>query len=377
MNSKNKTQKETFWKSNDFKVALFTAFISIIIMGLTNHTLEKIEVQKYQYTLHETKFEKLQESLEYFMRFKVVDEKYIEKFDVRSIEDSAFEILDMAIDSTNEFSVQSELMLLYIGDEAFKKMVDAGVLNDPMDSAELIIDITGLSDSEKNQEIRLYLKKMNEVYAYYADRIVDGIKYDIETNYIPKEESEDGKEMNFDSVLETYPVLDIVWELFKGISPTLIAIGTIWVNTILTKERANKEERAREIKELQSMAADIVPQIMELYTNAIDLLGCTKSSDNKYEIAKSIDAQKEKVSLKVAHLVTYADIRRQSIKYERLSFSTINKEFLNFTEAIENTKMYCLHSVISDKVNEQYKKELLEKEKSLLEKILSYGMDEK
>ena len=47
--------------------------------------------------------------------------------------------------------------------------------------------------------------------------------------------------MSFEQFLQTYDMVDFAWEIFKGISPTIIALLTIWINTIIGRRKTEKE----------------------------------------------------------------------------------------------------------------------------------------
>ena len=49
--------------------------------------------------------------------------------------------------------------------------------------------------------------------------------------------------MSFEQFLQTYDMVDFAWEIFKGISPTIIALLTIWINTIIGRRKTEKEFR--------------------------------------------------------------------------------------------------------------------------------------
>ena len=68
--------------------------------------------------------------------------------------------------------------------------------------------------------------------------------------------------MVFDEFLKTHQMFDFVWEIFKGIAPTCIALITIAVNTHIDKKKAKREELSSQIKELQLMASDLSPYIL-------------------------------------------------------------------------------------------------------------------
>ena len=46
--------------------------------------------------------------------------------------------------------------------------------------------------------------------------------------------------MSFEQFLQTYDMVDFAWEVFKGISPTIIALLTIWINTIIGRRKTEK-----------------------------------------------------------------------------------------------------------------------------------------
>lgn len=47
--------------------------------------------------------------------------------------------------------------------------------------------------------------------------------------------------MSFEQFLQTYDMVDFAWEIFKGISPTIIALLTIWINTIIGKRKTKRK----------------------------------------------------------------------------------------------------------------------------------------
>lgn len=67
--------------------------------------------------------------------------------------------------------------------------------------------------------------------------------------------------MSFEQFLQTYDMVDFAWEIFKGISPTIIALLTIWINTIIGRRKTEKEILANEEKELQLMISNLLPCI--------------------------------------------------------------------------------------------------------------------
>ena len=54
--------------------------------------------------------------------------------------------------------------------------------------------------------------------------------------------------MGFQQFLTTHVVMDYIWEIFKGVSPTIIALIAIAINYRLGKRKEIKEQRKKDIK---------------------------------------------------------------------------------------------------------------------------------
>ena len=182
MGKSNKNTKESFWSSHDFKVAILTAFVSIFVAYLTNHTLEEIEIQKYQYVLHESRFEKLQEALEYLVRFEVFDYEYINRLDVNASDFSEDEILEIAYESTSELNARIDALTPYFSEEALNTLVENGFFEHKLEYDD--IDFSSAGDESK--EIQEFLTSVNEQFDIVVQEIIYVIKADISRAYIPK-----------------------------------------------------------------------------------------------------------------------------------------------------------------------------------------------
>lgn len=86
--------------------------------------------------------------------------------------------------------------------------------------------------------------------------------------------------MGFQQFLATHVVMDYIWEIFKGVSPTIIALITIAINYRLGKRKEIKEQRKKDIKELQDKIVGIIPYIVR---NGAYLLEMIQNVSNQAE----------------------------------------------------------------------------------------------
>ncbi len=86
--------------------------------------------------------------------------------------------------------------------------------------------------------------------------------------------------MEFQQFLATHVVMDYIWEIFKGVLPTIIALITIAINYRLGKRKEIKEQRKKDIKELQDKIVGIIPYIVR---NGAYLLEMIQNISNKAE----------------------------------------------------------------------------------------------
>ena len=89
--------------------------------------------------------------------------------------------------------------------------------------------------------------------------------------------------MGFQQFLTTHVVMDYIWEIFKGVSPTIIALITIAINYRLGKRKELKEQTKKDIKELQNKIVGIIPYIVR---NGAYLLEMIQNVSNKAEYDK-------------------------------------------------------------------------------------------
>lgn len=96
--------------------------------------------------------------------------------------------------------------------------------------------------------------------------------------------------MGFQQFLDTHVVMDYIWEIFKGVSPTIIALITIAINYRLGKRNELKEQREKDIKELQDKIVGIIPYIVR---NGAYLLEMIQNASNQAEHDKFLTMYSE------------------------------------------------------------------------------------
>ena len=85
--------------------------------------------------------------------------------------------------------------------------------------------------------------------------------------------------VTFQEFLETHIVVDYIWEIFKGISPTIIALITIAINTKINKRKENRDRKEKELKELQVKNSWF--NSLRCQKNGADVLQVIQNAGNK------------------------------------------------------------------------------------------------
>lgn len=134
--------------------------------------------------------------------------------------------------------------------------------------------------------------------------------------------------MTFEEFLKTYDVANFAWEIFKGISPTIIALITIWINTNISKKRAQKEYMAEQVKELQMMIANLSPYILNTGAYLLESIQRANRKSESNEMFNKFHRSNSQMLSEARKFLAYANIRAASLEREDLEFS---KEFDGFS----------------------------------------------
>ena len=187
MNKKEKSHKESILSillTSAVFAALVTGIFSLIVSYDTNERLKYIETQKHHYDLQETRYEKLQDALEYFSIFKVYDPKFIYRFDISSDDYSIVGAMDMYYDSSQEFLSQVYLVIPYLSDDAIAILEESNFFKgNALDIYD--IDVGELTDDAKiNTAVKNHLELVNSEFESETAIVMQALTHDIALHYI-------------------------------------------------------------------------------------------------------------------------------------------------------------------------------------------------
>lgn len=133
-----------------------------------------------------------------------------------------------------------------------------------------------------------------------------------------------GCKMTFEEFLKTYDVANFAWEIFKGISPTIIALVTIWINANISKKRSQKEYMAEQVKELQMMIANLTPYILDTGAYLLESIQRADRKSESDEMFNKFYKSNSQMLSEARKFLAYANIRAVALERDNLEFS---KEF--------------------------------------------------
>lgn len=142
--------------------------------------------------------------------------------------------------------------------------------------------------------------------------------------------------MSFEQFLQTYDMVDFAWEIFKGISPTIIALLTIWINTIIGRRKTEKEILANEEKELQLMISNLLPCITETGEYLLEAIQ-NADEENSDELLNMFATKNKHLLKEAGKCLVYIDIRAEIFKKESMKFDKTHKATRTFSDELLNT----------------------------------------
>lgn len=147
--------------------------------------------------------------------------------------------------------------------------------------------------------------------------------------------------MSFEQFLQTYDMADFAWEIFKGVSPTIIALLTIWINSSIAKRKTEKETFSNEKKELQLMVADLFPCITETGEYLLEAIQNADEKEKSDELFEMFSNKNKHLLRESGKCLAYANMRAEIFKKENMKFNRVHKAVRIFSyELIDILKWY-------------------------------------
>lgn len=131
-------------------------------------------------------------------------------------------------------------------------------------------------------------------------------------------------------------MVDFAWEIFKGISPTIIALLTIWINTIIGRRKTEKKILANEEKELQLMISNLLPCITETGEYLLEAIQ-NADEENSDELLNMFATKNKHLLKEAGKCLVYIDIRAEIFKKESMKFDKTHKAIRIFSDELLNT----------------------------------------
>ena len=157
--------------------------------------------------------------------------------------------------------------------------------------------------------------------------------------------------MEFKTFLETYPIANWLWELFKGVSPLIVAIITIWINGNREKKKyIQLQEKQKELNLLEKNKARynelkrdidyIVDKVMDLnvliWDSGKDMLNMIQNAGNEKEqqYFNSFMENNMKMHILSRKLNSYVDIKIAYHEIKDIDFSSIFEETTDYASSL-------------------------------------------
>ncbi len=140
--------------------------------------------------------------------------------------------------------------------------------------------------------------------------------------------------MSFDDFLTTYKITDFAWELFKGVSPTAVALFSIWITNRINKRQKSKEDYSYQIKELQLMASDLVGNLLNAGKDLIDAIQHANDKEMCEKLLDNYSMSNSEMLVRARKMLNYANIRAEIYHCEEMKFTEIFNAIFQYSERL-------------------------------------------
>lgn len=188
--------------------------------------------------------------------------------------------------------------------------------------------------------------------------------------------------MSFNEYLLSHPVFDFIWEIFKGVMPTIIAIFTIVVNSIINNKKFNSQEKQAQIKDIQLMNFELLNCIINVGEY---LLNTVQSAEDNIEYNKYYDMFNKELNdmLKKSRIMlNYTKTKSTIYEIKNIDYIDVDTEIVKYsTKLIDLFEEYCNNNFYLDLEKDSQEKEydrlsikLQELTCNLEEKLYNYSV---
>lgn len=137
--------------------------------------------------------------------------------------------------------------------------------------------------------------------------------------------------MTFDEFLQAHHWIEFLWEIFKGVAPTIIALVTIAINARISKKKAANEEKTNQIKELQLMVSELSFYILEVGRNMLEAIQRSEDSGEADKFLEKYYDSNNKMLMETRKLLAYINIRAEVFGCENMKFTEVNDAIVEYS----------------------------------------------
>lgn len=140
--------------------------------------------------------------------------------------------------------------------------------------------------------------------------------------------------MSFEFFLVANDSSNVAWEIFKGISPTIVALLTIWINTIISKRKAEKDNVLAEIKELQLMVANLSAFVVETGEYLLETIQNADDKQKSEEMFENYYSKNNQMLKESRKFLAYANMRAEIFNKENMIFTNASDAITDYSHEL-------------------------------------------
>lgn len=186
--------------------------------------------------------------------------------------------------------------------------------------------------------------------------------------------------MNYADFIRLNPWFDLIFELFKGIAPTLVALIAIWINNIMADKREReKNEKAIKVESLVNLQNDAIEVNNMIFDTGRAFLDYMQFLNNEeVENWKIYYKKLTDTIMSARKLMILSEMEYEKTKIKNVLFDKCFKLISNFHKDLENIiknyygKAKCSSEYERNKVLDQVQVELIIESTKIENQIINY-----